>query len=822
VLTNQNLYSFILIATVLTVRASWSQSVPKPETPAHLQDRQLPSPGTEDPAVGRSGASDGAATKETLASTETEGSGSKAGVAGTSAPTPAPSAPDGTPTPTKAASRAPTSVAASSPQNLQEPLVAPTSLFDVLSGTFKTVETTVEVEGTPDDTDTSQPQPFVAGGADVIASAGTFGDISRFLQVLPGVVATSDLTNEFLVRGGHPMENLFLVDGIEVPNINHIATLGTTGGFAPMIDSGLVQSLKLFTGGYDAMFPERLSSVTEIRTLDNGDAKGHEEGDVGIQGFGGLREQRFAGGDLLTSAHHGIMDAVGKNAGIDGIPTYTNEFSRFRRGENSGDQLSALNVTGWDSVSVTPCPDDIKETSSINSQYNAWRETTGAEWRHIYSPRAFAVIDASDSEQVEHVHQQDQILDPMNSSESALLHEPCPNPGSTPPVPVYTEDSNSAFSTVGYRFEQERSPITLLAGTAVWLQRPHYRIEQPIGAYSPYSVTPTRADSASFASNFATVETGNYLQLLVNPTKALSLSAGTRLQSFAFGSHLTITPRFSARYQLGKGIGIHVAFAQYGQMPPYVYLVSYQENHSMQPMRVTHEIAGVDVSFVPGSQVRVEAYNKQYRDMPAATEYPSVNLHDMVDMLGDQIVWLPMNSSGLGTASGIEVSDITRIRSRFMMHASIAYSRAKFAGTDRVLRASNFDLPWIVNVAAVERIGRGYELSGRYGYATGRPYTPIDIPDSEAQNRPIYEVSQMNAVRAPYYSRLDLQVNKDIQLRESFRLELYFGVENLLNRQNFLSYVWMPRIETYGPRLATQELYQIPIFPNLGVRFVIR
>jgi hypothetical protein len=682
--------------------------------------------------------------------------------------------------------------------------------------------TTIEVEGTPDDTNTSQPQPFVAGGAEVIASAGTFGDVSRYLQVLPGVVATSDLTNEFLVRGGHPMENLFLVDGIEVPNINHIATLGTTGGFAPMIDSGLVQSLKLFTGGYDALFPERLSSVTEIRTLDNGDAKGHVEGDVGIEGFGGLREQRFAGGDLLTSAHHGIMDAVGKNAGIGGIPTYTNEFSRFRRSENSGDQLSALNVTGWDSISVTPCPDDIKETSSINSQFSAWRETTGVEWRHIYSPRAFAVIDASDSEQVDHIHQQDQILDPMNSSESAGVDGKCPDPGGTPSVSVYTEDSNSAFSTVGYRFEQERSPITLLAGTAVWLQRPHYQIEQPIGAYSPYSVIPTRADSASFVSNFTTVETGNYLQLLLNPTKALSLSAGTRLQSFAFGSHLTMTPRFSARYQLGKGIGIHVAFAQYAQMPPYVYLVSYPENHSMLPMRVTHEIAGVDVSFVPGSQVRVEAYNKQYRDMPAATEYPSVNLHDMVDMLGDQIIWLPMNSSGLGTASGIEVSDITRIRSRFMMHASIAYSRAKFAGTDGVLRASNFDLPRIVNVAAVERIGRGYELSGRYGYATGRPYTPIDIPDSEAQNRPIYEVSQMNAVRAPFYSRLDLQVNKDIQLHESSRLEVYIGVENLLNRQNFLSYVWMPRYETYGLRLATQELYQIPIFPNLGVRFVIR
>jgi hypothetical protein len=130
---DQNLYSFILIASVLTVRASWSQSVPKPETPGHSQDRQLPSPETEAPALGRSGASpsasrasDGAATTETLSSTETEDSVSKAGVAGTFAPTPAPSAPDGTLT--EAASRAPTSVGARSPVTLQEHLATPTLL----------------------------------------------------------------------------------------------------------------------------------------------------------------------------------------------------------------------------------------------------------------------------------------------------------------------------------------------------------------------------------------------------------------------------------------------------------------------------------------------------------------------------------------------------------------------------------------------------------------------------------------------------------------------------------------------------------------------
>ena len=703
------------------------------------------------------------------------------------------------------------------------PASDPASLFDRVSPPIDRVVTTVEVESTPQELDSSQPQPFVAGGAEIVSSAGTYGDLSRFLQILPGVVATSDMSNEIVVRGGQPMENLFLVDGIETPNINHIATLGTTGGFAPMIDSGVVQSVSFSSGGYDASLPERLSSVTEIHTLDDAPTGRRLEGDLGIEGLGGLAERRLAGGDLLTSAHHGIMDAMGNNMGINGIPTYTNEFSRFRRPAASGDQFSALNLAGWDTVSVTPCSHDAQETSTIDSQYNAWRETTGAEWRHVHSPTSFAVIDASDSEQVEHIHQEDQLLNPANLAEAGAENGPCP-PASVAiaaATPVYAENSNSAFSTAGFRYEQQKSRLMLSGGSAVWLERPHYRIDQPIGAYSPYSAAPTRADSTSFHSDSSTVETGTYLNLSLHPASALSLSLGGRLQTFAFGSHLTMTPRASARYELGANLGVHAAFAEYAQMPPYVYLLAYPGNRSMEPMRATHQIAGLDYTFERVAQLRLEAYNKVYRDMPAATEYPSVTLEDMVDMLGQQFVWLPMNSGGTGDASGVELSDFTRIGSRFTMRASVAYSRARFAGLDGISRPGNYDYPWIVNAAGLQRLGRGYEISARYGYATGRPYTPFDIPDSTAQNRPIYAVSAMNAVRAPFYSRLDMQLNKGIAIRGAL-LELYGGAENLLNRQNFLSYVWLPRCQSRSSALPVQELYQIPIFPTFGIRFIAR
>lgn len=697
-------------------------------------------------------------------------------------------------------------------------------MFDALANHFTPLVTNIQVRADAHAIDSGHPDPFAAGGEEVVSSAGTFGDVSRFLQILPGVVATSDLSNEVLVRGGHPMENLFLVDGIEVPNINHVALAGTTGGFGPMIDSAVIQSVKMYTGGYGAQYPEFLSSVTEIHTLDPSQASSHAEGDFGIQGFGGLADKTIHGSDLLVSAHRGLLNFM-QAAGIGNLPSYTNEFARLRHNDQAGNRFVLLHVGGWDSVSIDPCANDPDETSSINSQYSGSRETTGAEWQQTYSSRAFGVADVSDSEQLEHIHQQDQMISPTKFNE-VMVH--CPIPTALAHLtPVYAENSNSAFTTAGYRFQWSARSISLLAGSNFWLQRPQYDVQQPLGAYSPYSAAPVRADNTSFNSGFSTGQTGSYAEATVHPRQSLAVSAGARVQTFAFGDHTTVTPRISLRYGLGEHAGIHLAFAQYAQTPPFIYMLAYPQNHSLRPMRSTHEIVGMDFRFGAAAQIQVEAYNKVYRDIPASTEYPSVNLHDMVDLLGQQFVWLPMNSEARGTSSGIEVSDLTRIGSSLTLRASVAYSRAEFAGMDRVLRPSNFDLPWIVNVEGLQRLGRGYQFASRYSYATGRPYTPFNAPASVAQNRPIYDVTRMNSLRVQYYGRLDAQVNKELT-PHGVHLEIYAGVDNLLNRANFLSYVWLPRMDQYrnghisASNPPIKEIDQMPIFPTIGLRYIFR
>src|SRR5208283_2325466 len=109
---------------------------------------------------------------------------------------------------------------------------------------------------------------------------------NRFLQVLPGVIGSSDLSNDVLVRGGHPTENLFVVDGIEVPNVNHFSLSGTNGGFASMIDSTAVSSMSMKADAFDAGYSSRLSFLIDIHTRELG--KEGQEGNLllGIAGAG--------------------------------------------------------------------------------------------------------------------------------------------------------------------------------------------------------------------------------------------------------------------------------------------------------------------------------------------------------------------------------------------------------------------------------------------------------------------------------------------------------------------------------------------------------
>jgi hypothetical protein len=234
----------------------------------------------------------------------------------------------------------------------------------------------------------------------------------------------------------------------------------------------------------------------------------------------------------------------------------------------------------------------------------------------------------------------------------------------------------------------------------------------------------------------------------------------------------------------------------------------------LKPIRARHITAGVKLVDAARFGITVEAYQKRYSDYPVASEYPQLSLANIADTFGQAFLMFPMTGKGIGVARGVETSIESKPISRLLLTGTITYSRNWFSGLNGVLRRGNFDLPLVANLGANWRLGRSTSLTLRYSAASGRPYTPDNLALSFAQNRDVYDLTRINAVRAATYSRLDFRLSHS-HVFDRRVLTWHAGLVNAFGTTNFYSNQWRPRCPTCG----VLEQGQMPLLPDAGIQY---
>jgi hypothetical protein len=628
---------------------------------------------------------------------------------------------------------------------------------------------------------------------DIETSAGTFGDPSRFLQTLAGVVSDNDQRNDFLVRGGNPDENAFLIDNIEIPSINHLALSDTTGGFVSMIDENAVQQIEVNRDAYDSKFEQRLSSVIAISTRPVEPVSQHSIYEFGIAGAGGSMTRPLGEhGSFLVSVRQSVLQYFTKDIGLNGVPHYRNFLARADLRTSERDTWWGISLTGIDSLLMNPDVADPQETSPFVTSYKGWRSTTGINWQHVFSNQAFGVMSIAESDQVQTISQQGQML-----------------LGQT----VYSEDSRDHLTTGKYDFEAQLNPkLTLTLGGRMGLDRLQYAVEQPIGLQNPYSADPAPENAAGFQRKFATGSGSLYAQLVVNLPHHASLSLGERGMDWALLGHARRSDKVLFELPF-FGHVFHLGFADYFQLPPTLYLLSFKNIETLRPIVSKQITTGIVLNDSRRFKAELAAYRKTYSDYPVATLYPQLSMATIADTFGQAFLLFPMTAKGTGLAQGVELSASARPSGALNVSLSAAYSRSRYAGLDGVLRRSNYDLPFTMNVNAVWKRKHGFTWTARESYASGKPYTPDNFPLSFAQDRDVYDLTRINAIRAPFYNRIDLRVEQQRAVGKGI-LTWHVGLENLLSRANFYSLNWQPQTNW-----GQIEQDQMPLFPDGGLRY---
>ncbi|MGE5358558.1 MAG: TonB-dependent receptor [Bacteroidales bacterium] len=646
--------------------------------------------------------------------------------------------------------------------------------------------------------------------SEISTSPGALQDVSRYVQSLPGVaIGSDDFRNDIIVRGGSPLENLFIVDNVEIPNINTFANVTSAGGSFSILDPAILQDVTFLTGGYPASYINRTSSVMQITQREGSRDRLAGRATVGFAGAGVVAEGPIRGGkgSWIASFRRTFLDLFTSDVGIGGVPvSYT--FNGKAVYDLSGrDRVWIVNVTGHDTTRLgasDSLKDPNSELNNYDIQYRGWRSATGVNWQRLFGPRGVGLLGVTYSDSS------------TSSSVKDLLAFGSP-PSDVPvdeviaAAPVtFGEHSREQETTIKYDLTVF-APVLhkIQAGASVKHFRLTYNIGQPYGFDSPYSAVPDQ-NPISLSTTFPAWQTGAYVQATEDLTRRLNLTWGVRVDDYEYIGHTRASPRLAASYALTDRLSWRASTGIYYQQPFFVFLASFPDNRAAKPFRADHFVTGVLYRFGNGARLTVEAFAKNYHDYPVATQYPSLSLANIGDTFDEREILFPITSAGRGRAKGFEVYLERRAAERWFGQANFSLSKTEHAGLDGVMRPGSFDYPIVANLVGGRRFGRAWQASTRVSYLAGRPYTPFDLAASTSQNRGIYDLSLVNASRAPAYFRWDVRVDRTFTVRGQ-PLVIYGGAQNLTNRRNWAGYSWDRRAN------SVRFDDQLGLFPIFGL-----
>lgn len=600
---------------------------------------------------------------------------------------------------------------------------------------------------------------------------GAAEDVQRVMQSMPGVAVGNDQRNDLIVRGGSPRENLVMLDGIEVPNINHFGTQGSTGGPISMLDTDFLNDATFHTGGFPAKYGGALSSVLDLQLREGSRRQLNGSVDVSMAGGGASAEGPIPGpgepsGSWFVAGRRSYLDLIHSNVGLTSVPQYSSLQGKAELDLSSDDRLSAIGLAGRHEIRF----ESDAETPVTTPKNGGHQIVAGGSWRHLWGEVGSSTLTLS---AVSTTYRTDLVtdsgaLDYRNRSRettySARLTSSWQFGAST------TVEGGGTIRLTDYRHDLFRRADTTNTGAT----RPELDETE--------RATPIRPDA--------------YVQVTHRPIDRLSLSGGLRTSAFSLSSQdLTLSPRLSARLELLPAFHLNAAWGQYVQRPELVWFTTTSTARDLAPTRATHWVAGLE--WTPGSAWRVtaEGYVKTYANVPSHVDRPMLSTINEGTGYGAFTVEA-LSDEGTAHARGLELYAQRRLTDRFHGTVSYTLSEARYTPLDGVERPTSYDVRHMATlILGTDDLDAG--LLGLWGgsiklrYASGRPTTPYDREASRAQDRGLLDTDRVNAERLPDYLRLDLRVDR----RDNFwwgAVTSYLEVQNVTNRHNVAGRVYDP------------------------------
>lgn len=626
-----------------------------------------------------------------------------------------------------------------------------------------------------------------------IPTIGGTPDLAQYLQVLPGVIFTGDQGGQLYIRGGPPIQNKVLYDGMVVYQPFHSI------GLFSVFDVDMLKNVEVYTGGYGAEYGGRISSVMDITTRDGNKNRFAGKFDISTFGAKALIEGPIykpkndddVSSTFILSIKNSYLEQSSKifyeYIDENGLPyNYLDIYGKL-----------ALNTSNGSKVSIFGFDFSDKVTYRILQNYH---------WNSFGGGLNFLAIPSKSS-----------ILIEGNFAYSKYK------------VSLEQENMSARTSSIGgfnggLKFTYFFGRDALKYGIDLAGYKTEFDFFNSVNRKIGYTQNTTEISVY-----------GNYKWM---PGKFI-IEPGLRLQYYASLGEVSLEPRISAKWNLMKNFRLKMAAGMYSQnlisttydrdvvnlfygfiSSPESLPSSFNGEEVNSKLQKSNQVVfGFELDLFKYFSLNVEGYykyypqlitlnrNKLYNDTPENSSRPDYLKKDFVFETGD--------------AEGLDVSlkyDYKKIH--LWVTYSLGFIHRSDGTTDYV---PPYDRRHNLNIVGTLFFGKKstWEFDVRYNYGSGFPFT---------QTQGFYELitfanlgsnygttngslgilyGDYDKGRLPYYSRLDLNLKKSFLLGKTTKFDVMFSITNVLNEQNIF----------YFDRITYSRIDQLPFMPSLGLSF---
>lgn len=618
---------------------------------------------------------------------------------------------------------------------------------------------------------------------------GSAGDVSRILFSLASVAKVNDQRNSLIVRGGSPVENSFYIDNIEIPNINHFPSQGSSDGPIGILNVDFVKDVNFYTGGFSSSYGDRLSSIMDISFREGNPREINPQVALTMAGVNASIEGPIDGGkgNYMFSVSRSyldiIIDMIMKNMPL---PQYGDVQGKVVYNLSDKHKLTLLNILSIDYINFQ-YEKAYEEGQKVYGVTNVKSNTAGLTWQYIWNNNGYSLTSISNT-------YMDFRGDWMQTKTQNSLY--------------FNNSIENQFNLRNVNYFKINNANKIEFGFEA-----KYIKNKFVFDYSSYIDEYGNMTIPLLVNkNMNTLKAGAFFTYNFSPVDYLTFSAGLRYDYFEYNKRSTISPRFSIALKLDDATTLTASTGFYNQNIPTNILAQGDSFKDLKTPTAAQYILGFSRLLSEDTRLTIEAYYKDYSNFPVDPSQPNIFLFDEVVQREIFLNHNQLVDGGKADAKGIEIMIQKKLAKDFYGLASVSYSKSRYRDLAGVWRERVYDNRINFTIEGGYKPNEKWEFSARWIYAGGVPYTPFDVTASTANKTAIYDLSKVNSVRMPAYHSLNVRVDRRFNF-ESTNLVVYLSVWNAYNRKNIAQYTWNEM------KNEQNEMLQWSLLPVLGIEF---